>query len=165
MLTAWLVSGLGLIFRDKDNFERQPQVPGNHFIQNKCDQQGGWRALCREAMYKLTSSVILFCLGFRWFKLIRILDQSMIVRHGFSGWRSRVCQQAGTKRADAASSWWSPRILCHCVHPKVWPDVFYWPKIVHFTQWTVERWPLATFTFVVSRLMFLEPFIATIFSR
>jgi len=51
MLTAWLVSGLGLMFRDKDNFERQPQ--------------GGWRALCREAMYKLTSSVILFCLGFR----------------------------------------------------------------------------------------------------
>merc|ERR1711868_211232 len=31
ILTAWLVSGLGLMFRDKDNFERQPQ--------------SGWRAL------------------------------------------------------------------------------------------------------------------------
>ena len=65
MLTAWLVSGLGLMFRDKDNFERQPQVPGNQVLQIKFDKQGGWRALCREAMYKLTSSVILFCLGFR----------------------------------------------------------------------------------------------------
>jgi len=51
MLSAWLVSGLGLMFRDKENFEREPQ--------------GGWRGLCREYMYKATSSVILACLGFR----------------------------------------------------------------------------------------------------
>lgn len=51
MLSAWLVSGLGLMFRDKEAFERQPQ--------------GGWRGLCREYMYKATSSVILSCLGFR----------------------------------------------------------------------------------------------------
>jgi len=51
MLSAWLVSGLGLMFRDKEAFERRPQ--------------GGWRGLCREYMYTSTSSVILACLGFR----------------------------------------------------------------------------------------------------
>jgi len=51
MLVTWLVSVVGLAGRDREEFHRRPQ--------------GGWRGRCREFMFTATSSVILWCLGFR----------------------------------------------------------------------------------------------------
>jgi len=51
MLVTWLVSVVGLAGRDREEFHRRPQ--------------GGWRGWCREFMYTATSSVILWCLGFK----------------------------------------------------------------------------------------------------